>query len=158
MRFKWSNKLTDVGQPYSSESYNSSPIFTQNGHAYKSSRGNVLKFLYEDEKFTFLDTIVIHKDYRPAWNFYVSPMEEYIIFAARHEDGFGDIYLYISFKTMEDTWCIPINMGNKINTELRERFPIVSPDGKYLFFMRHTPGQDFFWVSTELIDNLKNKL
>ena len=46
-------------------------------------------------------------------------------------------------------------MGAEINTELRERFPTVSPDGKYMFFMRHTPGQDFFWVSTEIIKNLK---
>ncbi len=154
---KWGDKLTDVGLPYSSESFNYSPIFTKKGHSYKNSRGTILKFLYENEKFIFLDTIVIHKDFLPAWNFYVSPMEEYIIFAANHEDGFGDIDLYISFKTMEDTWGIPINMGNKINTELRERFPIVSPDGKYLFFMCHTPGQDFFWVSTELIENLKTQ-
>lgn len=154
---KWGNKLTDVGQPYSSESRNYSPVFTQKGHAYKNERGKILKFSYENEKFTFLDTIVIHKDFRPAWNIYVSPMEDYVIFAARHESGFGDIDLYISFKTEEDKWGTPINMGDKINTELRERFPTVSPDGKYLFFMRHTPGQDFFWVSTVVIKKLKAK-
>ena len=84
-------------------------------------------------------------------------MEKYIIFAAKHESGFGDIDLYISFKTEEDKWGTPINMGDKINTKTRERFPVVSPDGKYLFFMRHTETQDFFWVSTELIENLKTQ-
>ncbi len=117
-----------------------------------------MKFLYENEKFTLLDTIVIHKDFKPAWNFYVSPMEEYIIFAANHESGFGDIDLYISYKTENGEWGYPINMGDKINTELRERFPIVSPDGKYLFFMRHTkPNQDFFWVSTDIFEEIEKQ-
>jgi hypothetical protein len=51
-----------------------------------------------------------------------------------------------------------INMGPEINTELRERFRTVSPEGKYLFFMRHTPGQDFFWVSAEVIDELRKEV
>jgi len=46
-------------------------------------------------------------------------------------------------------------MGEKVNIEKAESFPTVSPDGKYLFFMRHTPGQDFFCVSTKIIDELK---
>ncbi|MCK5367437.1 MAG: PD40 domain-containing protein [Cyclobacteriaceae bacterium] len=152
---KWENQLKDVDQPYSSESYNYSPVFTQNGHAYKTDRGVILRFSFENDIFTLLDTIVIHKDFQPAWNIYVSPMEDYMIFASRHESGYGDIDVYISFKTQDDKWGTPINMGADINTELRERFPTVSPDGKYLFFMRHTPGQDFFWVSTEIIKNLK---
>ena len=153
----WGNQLIDVGQPYSSESYNYSPVFTKKGHAYKNARGTILQFSYENEKFTLLDTIVIHKDFRPAWNIYVSPMEDYVIFAAKHDSGYGDIDLYISFKTNDENWGEPINMGDKVNTKTRERFPMVSPDGKYLFFMRHTPGQDFFWVSTEIIENLKTQ-
>ena len=102
-----------------------------------------------------VDTLIIHKDFRPAWNIYMSPKEEYLIFAAKHDGGYGDVDLYISFKTKDENWGYPINMGAEINTELRERFPTVSPDGKYMFFMRHTPGQDFFWVSTEIIKNLK---
>jgi len=127
---KLGNQLIDVGQPYSSESHNDTPVFTQKGHAYKNARGTILQFSYKNEKFTLLDTIVIHKDFRPAWNIYVSPMEDYVIFAAKHEGGVGDIDLYISFKTEEDEWGTPVNMGPEINTELRERFPMVSPDGK----------------------------
>ena len=48
-------------------------------------------------------------------------------------------------------------MDEKVNTEKAERFPTVSPDGKYFFFMRHTPGQDFFWVSAKIIDELKTQ-
>ena len=152
---KWGNEPILLPQPYNTGDQNYSPIFTNNGTAYKNLRGKISKYTYENGNFTFTDSIVIHKDFRPLWNFYMSPYEDYVIFAARHDGGYGDIDLYISFKTEEGNWGTPINMGAEINTELRERFPTVSPDGKYLFFMRHTPGQDFFWVSTEIFDELR---
>lgn len=36
---------------------------------------------------------------------------------------------------------------------------MVSPDGKYLFFTRPTPGHshDVYWVSAGIIENLKAK-
>ena len=40
------------------------------------------------------------------------------------------------FRTPEDVWSEPINMGERINAaEGAEWSPYVSPDGKYLFFM-----------------------
>jgi len=154
---KWGNEPIKVGQVYNSGDQNYSPIFTKEGIAYKNLWGKISKYTYENSNFTFTDSITIHKGYRQAWNFYMSPNEDYVIFADRQEGGFGDIDLYISFKTNDDKWGYPINMGADVNTELRERFPMVSPDGKYLFFMRHTPGQDFFWVSTEIFEKLKTK-
>jgi len=152
---KWGDEPIDVGQPYNTESHNYSPIFAKKGKAYKNLWGNVSKYTYKDGIFTFIDSTTIHEDYSQAWNFYMSPNEDYVIFADRHDGGYGDVDLYICFKTKDENWGFPINMGPDVNTELRERFPMVSPDGKYLFFMRHTPGQDFFWVSTEIIRNLK---
>ncbi|MFC1887201.1 hypothetical protein ACFLYK_00155 [Candidatus Cloacimonadota bacterium] len=154
----WSDEPIDAGHPYNSENQDYSPIFSKKGIAYKNLWGKISKYSYANGNFTLTDTVSLHKDYRPLWNFYMSPLEDFVIFADRHEDGFGDVDLYISFKTPEDKWGTPINMGAEINTELRERFPTVSPDGKYLFFMRHTPGQDFFWVSTEIFNRLKNRV
>lgn len=77
----------------------------------------------------------------------MSPNEDYVVFADCHDGGYEDIDLYISFKTKDNNWGYPINLGANIKTVLKERFPTVSPDGKYLFFMRHTSRQDFFWVS-----------
>lgn len=154
---KWSNEPINVGKSYNSGSQDYSPIFTKKGIAYKNLWGKISKYTYESNNFTFIDSIVIHEGFRQAWNFYMHPNEEYVIFADMQEGGYGDIDLYISFKTEEDEWGYPINMGDKINTKTRERFPMVSPDGKYLFFMRHTPGQDFFWVSTDIIEKLKTQ-
>ena len=154
---KWGNEPINIGHPYNGEGQNYSPIFTKEGIAYKNLRGNISKYSYEDDSFTLTDSIVIHKGFSQAWNFYMSPNEDYVIFADLQDGGHGDVDLYISFKTNDENWGYPINMGADVNTELRERFPTVSPDGKYLFFMRHTPGQDFFWVSTEIFDKLRKK-
>jgi hypothetical protein len=50
-------------------------------------------------------------------------------------------------------------LGEPINTNTTERFPAVSPDGKYLFFTRWTPDhdEDVFWVSAKIIDRLREK-
>ncbi len=154
---KWDNEPINIGQPYNTEGQNYSPIFTKEGIAYKNLWGKISKYAYENDNFTLIDSITIHEGFRQAWNFYMSPNEDYVIFADMQEGGYGDIDLYISFKTQNGTWGYPINMGSEINTETRERFPTVSPDGKYLFFMRHTPGQDFFWISTEIFESLKTQ-
>jgi len=154
---KWGEEPILLPQSYNSGDQNYSPIFTKKGIAYKNLWGKISKYSYENNNFTLTDSIVIYEGFRQAWNFYMSPAEDYVIFADLRAEGYGDIDLYISFKTEENNWGYPINMGPEINTELRERFPTVSPDGKYLFFMRHTPGQDFFWVSTDVIKNLKTK-
>ena len=80
-----------------------------------------------------------------------------ILFSASHKDGFGSLDIYVCFKTEDDKWGTPINLGDQVNIDKIERFPTLSPDGKYLFFMRHTETQDFFWVSTEIFDELRKK-
>jgi len=154
---KWGEEPMILDQSYNSEKRNYSPIFTKNGTAYKNRMGIISKYAFDDNSFTLIDSIIIYEGFRQAWNFYMSPNEEYVIFADLHDGGYGDTDLYISFKTEENNWGHPINLGPDINTEFRERFPIVSPDGKYLFFMRHTETQDFFWVSTEIIEDLKKQ-
>lgn len=152
---KWSKPI-NVGEPYNSVKDDWSPIFTSIGNAYKNF-GRTIKYKYENERFSNPDTIIIHKDFRPIFPIYISSDENYVIFDSFKEGNFGDLDLYISFKTNENKWGEPINMGDKINTSTRERFPMVSPDGKYFFFMRHTETQDFFWVSTDIIKDLKSQ-
>ena len=152
---EWGTTPINVGEPYNTSGQDYSPIFTKNGVAYKNLFGKIAKFTFSDNKFSFTDSIVIYKNYRQLWNFCISPNEDYVIFSDMRKDGYCDVDLYISFKTSDNTWGEPINMGDKINTSTRERFPMVSPDGKYLFFMRHTKTQDFFWVSTDIITELK---
>lgn len=89
---------------------------------------------------------------------FIAPDESYMIMESfGGEGGYGGADLYISYKMKDGSWCDPINLGPKINTEATERFPSVTPDGKYLFFLRVSDGSDFYWVSADIIENLKPK-
>ena len=46
-----------------------------------------------------------------------------------------------------------------VNSTFDEKSANVTPDGKYLIFSRRTEGQalKIFWVSTEVIENVRPK-
>lgn len=64
---------------------------------------------------------------------YISPDESYLIFASTRQGGSGDQDLYISYRR-DGVWTKAENMGSQINSPGRDYCPLVSPDGKYLFF------------------------
>jgi Tol biopolymer transport system component len=65
---------------------------------------------------------------------YVAPDQSYLVFAAYgRPDAIGDGDLYVSH-FRDGTWSTPRPLGPSINTVAREYCPIVSPDGKYLYF------------------------
>lgn len=76
---------------------------------------------------------------------YVASDESYMILEATQDRRM--VELFISYKIKDDLWSqrlkLPFGWG---------RFPIVSPDGKYLFFMKR---DGIYWVSTFFIDDLK---
>ena len=91
------------------------------------------------------------------WTPFISPEEEYIIFSSHRPNGYGSGDLYISFADKYGNWSKPINLGEPINTPSQERFPMVSPDGKVLFFTRSTisNNDDIYWVKSSIIMRLK---
>ena len=47
-------------------------------------------------------------------------------------------------------------MGSKVNSESSEICPIVTLDGKYLFFTSRLRGNaDVYWINAEIIEELK---
>ncbi len=124
----------------------------------KYEKGTHQKPVLMDERF---NNLVID------WTPYIAPDERYIIFSSSREGEFGDGDLYICFRQKDGSWGKVMNMGNKINTEAQERFPNVSPDGKYLFFNRtqkipgadaNGPGNgkgDVYWVDAGVIEDLR---
>lgn len=149
---EWKNPI-NVGEPYNTTGNDWSPTFPNPRCAY-SNFNHTLRYHYTGGKFSKPDTVLIGEDYKPAFAIQVSSEESYVLFSAVKESGFGGLDLYISFKGKDGAWGEPKNLGKKINTEMHERFPVISPDGKYMFFMRHTESQDFFWVSTQFLDEM----
>ena len=88
---------------------------------------------------------------------YVAPDESYMIVSVYgREDDLGGGDLYVSFRGPEGAWSRPRNMGPDINSDKRDFCPMVTPDGKYLFFSskRLGPG-DIFWVDAGVIEELR---
>ena len=66
---------------------------------------------------------------------YIAPDESYIIFSSDRADTRGEGDLYVSYNE-NGQWSAPRNLGDTINTPGYEYTPLVSPDGRYLFFSR----------------------
>lgn len=95
---------------------------------------------------------------------FIDFQDKFLLFAAsRRPDNIGIIDLYISFKDENGKWNPPINLGQEICTQFIDRFPMVTKDGKYLFFVtshsNHFPSQNthFYWVDAKVIQELREK-
>lgn len=109
---------------------------------------------------------------------FVSPNEDYLIVSRKGG-------LEISFRNKEN-WSAPINLGEQVNLTGHEYCPMISPDGKFLFFTSEKdnfkPFSDskmslidienhydslllkpinglgnIYWISTKIIDNLRKE-
>jgi ankyrin repeat protein len=87
---------------------------------------------------------------------YIAPDESYLIFESSRPGGFGGIDLYICYRKSDDTWSKAINLGVPVNTKGHERFPAVSPDGKYFFYLGERG--DIYWIDARVITKTKSNL
>jgi hypothetical protein len=128
-------------------------------------RGNPKIFYSRQINGSFSEAIAIDSviNNGGAYHPFISPDEDYIIFNSNKPGGFGEADLYISYKDEKGHWTKPVNLGSKINSALRDICPILSPDGKYLFFTRNWQENgkqygDVYWVSAKIIDNIKKEV
>jgi len=178
-----------LGEDINSESHDFYPMMAGNGTIYFSSQregpgtNNIYRSECVNERYSEAvklgDTInTEHREFDP----YVSPDESFLIFTSNRPEGFGSGDLFISFKDHEGNWTMAKNMGDKINTPGSEYCPMISPDGKYLFFTsagregRRVPDKpfiyedfknshnraknglsDIYWMDARIIEDLKPK-
>ncbi len=76
---------------------------------------------------------------------YAAPDESYIIMEAILDKRTAE--LFISYKLKNNSWSDQISLSLGWG-----RFPSVSPDGKYLFYMTR---DGIYWVNTSFIEDLK---
>ncbi len=68
-------------------------------------------------------------------NPFISNEEDFIIFFADYENGYGESDLYISFQK-QNKWSYPINLGNEVNTKIGEFCPSIDYKSKRFLFSR----------------------
>ncbi|TFG77055.1 MAG: MBL fold metallo-hydrolase, partial [Chrysiogenales bacterium] len=92
----------------------------------------------------------------PVAHAFIAPDESYMVFDSYSRPGGqgGEGDLYVVFRNPDGSWSEAINMGDTINTPGTNFCPMVSPDGKYLFY---AACRDIYWVSVEAIQRLQPK-
>jgi len=176
----------NLGPPFNSEKNDLYPTLSKTGDLYFASDRDggwdIYVSRYENNDYTKPKKLsnAINSEFGD-WDAYLAPDESYILFGSNgRSDGFGESDLYISFKNEDGTWTKSRNMGPQINTHYREVDPVVSPDGKYIFFRSNRrihkpysetpltydevikildgPGNgdgDIYWVNTKIIEELE---
>lgn len=93
---------------------------------------------------------------RARFNATIARDESYIILPVFGlNDTYGATDYYILFRSENDTWSEPINLGPMVNSaDPREWSAAISPDGKYFFFMSARKKEDRSLYGTLTKDNL----
>lgn len=84
----------------------------------------------------------------------IAPDESWMIVSAQgREDSLGSGDLYVSFRRSDGTWTKTMNMGAPINSSSIDFCPMLSPDGRFLFFSSgRNATPDIFWVDSKVIE------
>ncbi len=172
-----------------SEADETYPSLTKDNKLYFSSgrdgKNNKDIFYADGTEDGFNNPVKLNDIINSHWegDIFISPKEDYIIFSSYGRDaGSG---LYITFNE-DGQWRLPQRMSEEVNVTGREFCPIVSPDGKYLFFTSNQSVEsndkpeklsykkikddfiqsynspqmgktDIYWVNIEIIEKYRNK-
>ena len=90
---------------------------------------------------------------------FVSPDESYMVMASGRPPSAGGGDLFVSFRRPGGGWSEPAHLGPTINTDQSDFCPMVTPDGRFLFFSRRqgaswgaaTAG-DVYWVDAKILE------
>lgn len=91
---------------------------------------------------------------------YADPGGRFLLFGSNRPGGYGKVDTYISFHSKDGSWTNPANLGSQINTAEIDSDALITPDGKYLFFIRRqgwnceVPNR-IYWVSTAILNKFK---
>lgn len=87
---------------------------------------------------------------------YISPDGSYLMFA-REDPLTQRTGIFISFKKEKSGWSEPINLSKALG-DYNQTCPIITSDGKYLFFLRWVNSFcQPYWVSAKIIQELRPK-
>lgn len=93
------------------------------------------------------------KDYE-AFSPFIAPDGSYLIVTAFREE----LGLYILFKKADGTWTRGKNISENIGTSGELLCPIVTSDGKYLFFLKGVGERTIpYWVDASFIEELRKE-
>lgn len=75
---------------------------------------------------------------------FIAPDESYLLFQSLRPGNLGEApntNIYVSFRAGDGTWGAPVNLGEDVNGTGDPISPMVSPDGRFLFFSTNSPRE-----------------
>jgi hypothetical protein len=92
---------------------------------------------------------------------WIDPDERFLLASCPGAEGSPMLTdIGICLRQADGSWSKPRRLGGSVNTPAFERFPSLSPDGKYLFFIRSTSRQfvgdqaHFYWVEARVFEEI----
>jgi ankyrin repeat protein len=100
----------------------------------------------------------------PLLDPWIEPDEKFLLVSLPSPEGPSKPFdIGIVLRQPDGTWGKPVRLGGAVNTEAAERFPLLTRDGRYLFFIRsYSPGfvgdqAHFYWVDAKVLEGLGQK-
>ena len=147
----WS-KPKPVGTSVNSMNVHWQLSVSENGALYFASEGDIYRSELENDQYQ--EPVKLANEINTSWDEghpYIAPDESYLIFSSDNQvDNIGDYDLYVSIHRDDDSWSKPINLGAGVNSHYQDLYPVMSPDGEYLFFISNRGGMhSVYWVDSE---------
>jgi len=145
------------GAPPNSEQMDSQPCCCRNGTLYftHSMEGvawkrGIFRAEFRDGEYAPAEPLPAQInspciDYTPC----IAPDEHYLLFASSRPLTEERLQLFITRRNADGSWTEPANIHAALQFPQTARFPQLSPDGKYLFFLSQG---DVYWVSANVLN------
>ncbi|MFC1725028.1 hypothetical protein ACFL4T_05325 [candidate division KSB1 bacterium] len=161
------SESVNLGSPVNTDKNEAFPSIAANGTIYfhyweeKGSESDIFFSRFENGSYQEPERLEFgisteHYEGSP----FIAPDESYLLFQAIRPDGYGNnTNIYISFKTKNNTWSKPVNIGKPVNPAGYPISPMISPDGKYFFFATNSTRESFQFSNrsySELIKTFKS--
>lgn len=83
---------------------------------------------------------------------FIDPDGKYLITSSTGQNGKGGYDVYVSYKSGDGSWAVPINAGDRFNTSEDEDSFDISPDGRFVFIYKQ--GEVYWTEINGIIDKL----
>lgn len=151
----------NTGRPVNSPKLESQPTLTKNGTIYFAGSMENTGFnrgIYYSRYIngTFSEPVPlnypVNSKYIDAYPF-IARDESYLLFCSSRPDmEEKDMKLFLSFRKGENTWDEPVNLNKILGIESPAKYPYVSPDENFLFFLNKG---NIYWVDIKIIEQLR---